>query len=168
MEDWAYMTESYDADNTLPQPSGDSCEHRRGEELRRWQVQEHTKLLHDLIVIVSEIACSLLMAHPDWEIQEQVHLDHTSLEVRSRTEAETVVVECRWAEDLEWQDYGAVEVSIARFTDFRVVSAPDVFEYTPEWPSAAIDALVSEIEQEVNAQALIAGQGLESPMQRSE
>jgi hypothetical protein len=158
------MMETNDADNTLPPSGMDACERQRGEELRGWQAQERAKRLQDLIAIVAEIGCCLLMAHPGWEIQEQVHLDHTSLEVRARPEAEMVVVECKWAEDLEWQGYGAVEVSIARFTDFRVVSAPDAFEYTPEWPSVAVDALVSEVEQEVAAQALIAGQGLVNPM----
>ena len=131
---------------------------RRGEEMRQWQAQERAERLQALRTPVSELARRLLMAHPDWEIQEQVHLDHASLEARARPEAEAVVVECRWAEDARWRGLGAVEASVARFTDFRVVGTPDAFEYEPGWPSHVMEPLVQEVEQEVVSQALIAAQ----------
>ena len=131
---------------------------RRGEEMRQWQAQERAERLQALSTPVSELARRLLMAHPDWEIQEQIHLDHASLEARARPEAEAVVVECRWAEDARWRGMGAVEASVARFTDFRVVGTPDSFEYEPGWPSHVMEPLVQEVEQEVVSQALIAAQ----------
>ena len=152
------MTETNDTDNSVPQSDAASCERRRGEDLRQWQVQERTERLQVLIVILSELAGRLLMMHPDWEVQEQIHLDHVSLEARARPEAEAVVVECRWAEDARWRGLGAVEASVARFTDFRVVGTPDSFEYEPGWPSHVMEPLVQEVEQEVVSQALIAAQ----------
>lgn len=139
---------------------------RRGEELRQWQAQERAERLQALSAPVSELARRLLMAHPDWEIQEQVHLDHASLEARALPEAEAVVVECRWAEDARWRGLGAVEASVARFADFRVVGTPDAFEYIPGWPSHVMEPLVQEVEQEVISQALIAAQGFTCPALR--
>lgn len=132
---------------------------RHGEELRQWQAQERAERLQALSAIVSELARRLLMAHADWEIQEQVHLDHASLEARALPEAEAVVVECRWAEDARWRGLGAVEASVARFAGFRVVGTPDAFEYEPGWPSHVMEPLVQDVEQEVVSQALIAAQG---------
>jgi len=156
----ADMTETNDTDNSVPQSGVDPCERRRGEDLRQWQVQERTERLQVLIVILSELAGRLLMMHPDWEVQEQIHLDHVSLEARARPEAETVVVDCRWAEDARWRDYGPAEVSLARFADFRVIGTPDAYEYDPDWPSHVMEPLVQEIELEVAAQAMIAPEGV--------
>ena len=138
----------------------------RGEDRRRWQTQERAKRLQALSAPVTELARRLLMAHPDWEIQEQVHLDHASLEARARPEAEAVVVECRWAEDARWRGLGAVEASVARFADFRVVGTPNSFDHEPGWPSPVMEPLVQEVEQEVASQALIAAQGLTCPASR--
>lgn len=153
------MTETNDTDDAPPQSGVEPCERRRGEELRQWQAQERAERLKVLSAILSELARRLLTAHPDWEVQEQVHLDHVSLEARERPEAEAVVVECRWAEDARWRGLGAVEASVARFADFRVVGTPDAFEYEPGWPSHVMEPLVHEVEQEVVSQALIAAQG---------
>jgi len=138
----------------------------RGEDRRRWQTQERAKRLQALSAPVTELARRLLMAHPDWEIQEQVHLDHASLEARARPEAEAVVVECRWAEDARWRGLGAVEASVARFADFRVVGTPNSFDHEPGWPSPVMEPLVQEVEQEVASQALIAAQGFTCPASR--
>ena len=138
----------------------------RGEDRRRWQTQERAKRLQALSAPVTELARRLLMAHPDWEIQEQVHLDHASLEARARPEAEAVVVECRWAEDARWRGLGAVEASVARFADFRVVGTPNSFDHEPGWPSPVMEPLVREVEQEVVSQALIAAQGFTCPASR--
>ena len=132
---------------------------RRGEEMRQWQAQERAERLQAVSAPVSELARRLLMAHPDWEVQEQVHLDYASLEVRARPEAEAVVVQCRWAEDAKWRGLGAVEASVTRFADFRVVGTPDAYEYEPGWPSHVMEPLVHEVEQEVVSQALIAAEG---------
>ncbi len=160
------MTETNDTDNSPPQSGVDPCERRRGEELRQWQAQERAERLKALSAILSELARRLLMAHPDWEVQEQVHLDHASLEARARPEAEAVVVECRWLEDVLWQDYGPVEVSVARFADFRVVGNPGSFDHEPGWPSPVMEPLVQEVEQEVVSQALIAAHGFTCPASR--
>ena len=160
------MTETNDTDNSVPQSGVDPCERRRGEELRQWQAQERAERLQVLSAILSELARRLLMAHPGWEVQEQVHLDHTSLEARARPEAEAVVVECRWLEDARWRDYSPVEVSVARFVDFRVAGPPGSFDHEPGWPSPVMEPLVQEVEQEVASQALIAAQGLTCPASR--
>lgn len=137
---------------------------RRGEELRQWQAQERAERLQALSAPVSELARRLLMAHPDWEIQEQVHLDHTSLEARARPEADAVVVECRWSEDARWRGCGAVEVSMSRFAAFRVVATADAFEYETGRSSHGMEHLVQkierEVEQEIVSQALIAPEGV--------
>ncbi len=142
-------------------------ERRRGEELRQWQAQERTQRLQSLSAPVAELARRLLMTHPNWEIQEQVHLDHASLEARAQPEAEAVVVECRWAEDARWRGFEAVEASVTRFAGFRVVGTQDAFEYIPGWPSHVMEPLVQEVEQEVTAQALIAAQGCTNLVSRS-
>ena len=161
------MTETNDTDNSVPQSGVDPCERRRGEELRQWQAQERAERLKVLSAILSELARRLLMAHPGWEVQEQVHLDHASLEARARPEAEAVVVDCRWAEDARWRDYGPAEVSLARFADFRVIGTPDAYEYEPDWPSHVMEPLVQEVELEVTSQALIAPEGVTSLALRS-
>ena len=129
-----------------------------GEDRRQWQAKERAKRLQALIAPLTELSRRLLMAHPEWEIQEQVHLDHASLEARARPEAEAVVVECRWLEDAQWQDFGPVEVSVARFADFRVAGPPGSFDHEPGWPSPVMEPLVQEVEEEVVSQALIAAQ----------
>ena len=132
----------------------------------QWQVQKRAESLQALSSVLSELARRLLMIHCDWEIQEQIHLDHASLEARARPEAEAVVVECRWLEDARWRDYSPVEVSVARFVDFRVAGPPGSFDHEPGWPSPVMEPLVQEVEQEVASQALIAAQGLTCPASR--
>ena len=158
------MTETNDTDNSVPQSGVDPCERRRGEELRQWQAQERAERLKVLSAILSELARRLLMAHPGWEVQEQVHLDHASLEARGRPEAEAVVVDCRWAEDVIWPECVVVEVSIARFDNCQVISigTPEIFEEDPGWPSRVMALLVQEVEQEIVSQALIAPEGITS------
>ncbi len=148
-----------DTNNSLPQSCVDAWERQRGDELRQWQMQERAERLKVLRVILSELAGRLLIMHPDWEIQEQIHLDHASLESRARPNAEAVVVECRWAEDARWQGLGAVEVSIVRFANFRVVAIPDPFEYETDrtWHGLGhlVQGIEREVEQEIVLQALI-------------
>ena len=135
---------------------------RHGEELRQWQVQERAERLKALSAILSKLTRRLLMVHCNWEIQEQIHLDYISLEARARPEAEIVVVACRWADDAIWPERGVVDVSIARFDDFQVISIgpPEVFEDEPDWPSYVMAVLVQEVEQEIASQALIAPEGV--------
>ena len=137
---------------------------RHGEELRQWQVQERAERLKALSSVLSELARRLLMIHCDWEIQEQIHLDHASLEARARPEAEAVVVDCRWAEDVIWPECVVVEVSMARFDNCQVISigTPEIFEEDPGWPSRVMALLVQEVEQEIVSQALIAPEGITS------
>ena len=166
------MMEINDTDYSLPQSGVDSCERRRGEDLRHWQVQERTERFQVLIAILSDLAERLLMAHPDWEVQDQVHLEHSSLEARARPVAEAVVVECRWSEDARWQGLGAVEVSVAGFAGFRFVATPDPFEYETGRSSHGLEHLVQsierEVEQEIVSQSLIAPEGVTRPASRSD
>ena len=156
--------ESNDTDDTPPQSGVDTYERQRGEELRQWQMQERAERLKPLSAILSELARRLLMIHCDWEAQEQMHLDYIRLEARARPEAEIVLVDCRWAEDVIWPEYGVVEVSLARFDRFQVISigTPEIFEEDPGWPSHVMALLVQEVEQEIVSQALIAPEGVTS------
>ena len=125
-------------------------------------MQERAERLQTLSSILSELARQLLMIHCDGEIQEQIHLDHTSLEARARPEAEAVVVDCRWDEDVIWPECVVVEVSIARFDNCQVISigTPEIFEEESGWPSYVMTLLVREVEQEIVSQALIAPEGI--------
>lgn len=158
------MMETNDTSNPVRHSGAASCERRCGEDLRQWQVQERTERLQVLIAILSELARRLLMAHPDWEVQEQVHLDHTSLEARARPVAEAVVVECRWSEDARWRGCGAVEVSVSRFAAFPVVATLDALECEAGWSWHGLEHLVQgiewEVEQEIVSRALIAPEGV--------
>ena len=103
----------------------------RGEELRQWQAQERKNLLQPLIALTCELICRLLMAHPGWLVQEQLHLDYASLEVAASPQAEVVLAEARWAEGHEWQGTGAVQICLPVCENFTVVGPPGRFAYVP-------------------------------------
>ncbi len=158
------MAEINDINNSLRHSDVASCERRRGDELRQWQMQERAERLKALSAILSELTRRLLMVHSEWQIQEQMHLDYISLEARARPEAEIVVVNCRWADDAIWGGDEVVEVSIARFDNFQAISMgpPKIFEDEIGWPSHHMALLVQEVEQEIASQALIAPEGITS------
>ncbi len=86
---------------------------RSGEDLRRWQAEARQAGLHPLFVPIRLLAQRLLAAHRDWEVQEQMHLDHFSLEARAHPGAEPILIECRWSEDVQLQGTGALELRLA-------------------------------------------------------
>ena len=86
---------------------------RLGEELRQWQVEARRAALQPLFAPILLLAQRLLAAHRNWEVQEQMHLDYLSLEVRVRPDAEPILIECRLSEDVQLQGKGALELRVA-------------------------------------------------------
>ncbi len=154
-------------------------ERGRGEDLRCWQAEHRAECLRPLSGPISQVTRRLLAAHPDWAAQEQMHLGHVSLEVAACPEAEPVVVECRWAEALQWQGTGAVELSLAGLAGCGVAGTPNVLAGTPveglaraaaDMPDAGperlsmvldtvlMEAFLGWVEQEVAFQTFLASQ----------
>ena len=116
---------------------------RLGNDLCRWQTEAHRVRLQPLFVPIRLLAQRLLAAHRDWEVLEQMHLDYFSLEVRARPDAELILIECRWAEDVQLQGTGALELRLAEPFGFDVPACVLFFksrDQTPLNSEAAEDA----------------------------
>ncbi len=83
-------------------PDEQDC--RYAEALYQDQAQYRAERLQALTAALSGLCLRLLAAHQGWEVQQCLHLDHASVEIRACRRAGAVVAECRWAEDLRWQD----------------------------------------------------------------
>ena len=130
------------------------------------QTQYRAERLQALTAPLSQLYLRLLATHRGWEIQQCLHLDHASIEIRAHCRAGAVVAECRRAEDLRWQGAGAIEVSIVRLADFRVAGLPEIFRDGPDRPSLVMDRIAREVQQEVLAQALLEPPGAADPVQQ--
>lgn len=127
-------------------------ERGHGEDLRLWQAQDRAKRLKPLIDLTDELARRVLVTHPNWDVQQQMHLQHTGLEISADPQADTTVVECRWAERHPWQGTNAVQICLPIYADFTVIGLPEQFADSPDGSPDLTDKVLTELCAEVRFQ----------------
>lgn len=106
-----------------------------------------------LIDLTDELARRVLVTHPNWDVQQQMHLQHTGLEISADPQADTTVVECRWAEQHSWQGTNAVQICLPIYADFTIAGLPEQFADSPDGSPDLTDKVLAEVYQEVKFQA---------------
>ena len=127
-------------------------ERGHGEDLRLWQAQERAKRLKPLIDLSDELARRVLVTHPNWDVQQQMHLQHTGLEISADPHGDTTVVECRWAERHPWQGTNAVQICLPIYADFTIAGLPEQFADSLDGSPDLTDKVLAELCQEVRYQ----------------
>lgn len=126
------------------------------EERRQGAFEERTRRLEPLSRVILHLARRILMRHPDWDVQEQVHFQFVRLEIAADARAEPVIVECCWDEDVFWEGAEAIGVSIVQNDPWYIANWLDAFLGPPHL-NYPMNLLLAEVEKDVVSQALICG-----------